>query len=61
MRHLLTIVLTLLAFVIGVVLTGLLGDQGRGLDALPFIVGGAFAALVAAARLRGQRHGTGQE
>ncbi|WP_157754757.1 hypothetical protein [Nigerium massiliense] len=55
MRHLVTVLLALLAFVAGSVLTGYLGDQRRGLDAAPLAVGVLLAAGVIALRLSRRR------
>ncbi|GAB3622166.1 hypothetical protein GCM10027418_02480 [Mariniluteicoccus endophyticus] len=48
--HLITALLAALALVAGVVVTGILGDQGRGLDPLPFAVGLVAAGAVVVLR-----------
>lgn len=51
MRIFITCLLAVLAMVTGTVVGGILGDQGPGFDAAPFIVGVVCAALVVWARI----------
>lgn len=59
MRVAVNFLLILGAFALGVIVAGFLGDQGRGVDPVPFLVGAVCAGVVGYWRL-GSRPGSGQ-